>query len=536
MNATLQIRENSRLSGLSATAIRDVKACATALELGQVDEANWKLACLRAANAKHPEVLRLFAGLQNLRGQQVEAVETMQRALELRPNDALYLNTLGSILIDTGSYDEAIAVLQRACKLDERLRVAWLNLGICLVRSMRPAQAADALRRVLDLAPEQVDAHCMLADQLKASGRIDEAIAEFRRVLVGHPAAGMAWWGLADIKTTQLGDDDIAEMQRALQTPNVSDADLIAIGFALAKAQDDTGNPAQALGTLEAANQIARRRQHWSSIAHGVAVDAVLAAFTTPIAPSDSNLGSEVVFIASLPRSGSTLIEQILASHSQIEGAGELPDMPLVLTEESRRRNQTFPQWVPAMQAQDWERLGRRYMQRTAHRRERRPHFTDKLPYNWMYVGAIRAMLPGARIVIVRRDPLETCLSCYRQYLVNNEYTRRFDDLAAFWRDFNRAVRHWRTLYPQRIHESTYEELVADPEANIRALLEFCELPFESACLEFHKAQRDVHTPSAAQVREPLRGDSARAARYGGLLDPLRLALGMTRYVPVLPD
>jgi hypothetical protein len=142
-------------------------------------------------------------------------------------------------------------------------------------------------------------------------------------------------------------------------------------------------------------------------------------------------------------------------------------------------------------------------------------------------VGVIRAMLPGAHIIVARRDPLETCLSCYRQRLANSEYTRTFQDLGAAWHDFDHAVKYWRTLYPTHVYESVYEDLVADPQTKIRELLAFCDLPFEPGCLEFHKAKRNVHTPSATQVREPMRSDTARAHRYGPLLDPLRAALGL---------
>ena len=171
--------------------------------------------------------------------------------------------------------------------------------------------------------------------------------------------------------------------------------------------------------------------------------------------------------------------------------------------------------------------MGRRYLERTAKWRSNTPRFTDKMPSNWHYVGAIRAMLPGAKIIIVRRDPLETCLSCYRQRLANSEYTRTFADLGAAWRDFDRTVKYWLALHPGRVYESVYEEFVVDPEKKIRELLAFCELPFEAQCLEFHKTERKVHTPSATQVREPLRRDTARTHLYGALLNPLRAALGM---------
>jgi hypothetical protein len=175
----------------------------------------------------------------------------------------------------------------------------------------------------------------------------------------------------------------------------------------------------------------------------------------------------------------------------------------------------------------DWERLGRHYLERTAHWHRHRARFTDKLPNNWQYIGAIRAMLPGARTIVCRRDPLETCLACYRQLFARHEYTRTFDDLAAYWRDFDRATRHWLKLYPDRVYENVYEDLVADPEKRIRDLLTFCGLEFEPGCVEFHKTEREVHSPSATQVREPIRRDTARAPRYGAQLDRLRAALRM---------
>jgi len=352
-----------------------------------------------------------------------------------------------------------------------------------------------------------------------------EAAAEYRRILSARPYTGMAWWGLADLKTTRAEAGDVAALRSALADPRASDDDRIAMGFALAKALDDGDRLAESLQALAEANAIARRRRQWDAQGFSRWMGSIRAAFDPAPAPAGGTQGEEVIFIASLPRSGSTLIEQILASHPRVEGAGELPDLPLVIAEESRRRQQPFPQWVPLAQPADWQRLGERYLERTAHWLHERPRFTDKLPNNWYFVGAIRAMLPGARIILVRRDPLETCFSCYRQFLNNNEYTRTFPDLAGFWRQFDLAVHAARMLHPGHVLESVHEELIAQPEARIRDLLAHCGLEFDPACLEFHKTQRDVRSPSAMQVRQPLRADLGRASRYGALLDPLRAAL-----------
>jgi tetratricopeptide (TPR) repeat protein len=520
----------ARLDGLTPQAISYVIATANALELGRVDEAERHISGVMALFPDHAEVLRLLAGIQNLRGYRTAAIASMQRAVALRPDDALYHNTLGAVLGENTEMDAAIASLRRACELQPDLVSAWYNQGVLLMRSARPDESVVALRKAVALAPDHAHARVMLGEMLRASGHADEAATEYRRVIARKPDAGTAWWGLADLKTSKLSETDIDQMRLAMQRPTASDDDLIAMGFALAKALDDQGRYAESLAALAQTHARAHRRWPWNAAQSSHWIDTILQAFSAPPAAAPETLGSQVIFVASLPRSGSTLTEQILASHSQVEGAGELIDLPQVLSEESARRQQKFPQWVGAMTAADWERLGRRYLERTAHWQQRRPRFTDKLPNNWQYIGAIRAMLPGARIVVCRRDPLETCFGIYRQFLANAEYAHQFADLAAYWRDFDRAAHAWRNLHPQHVQENSYEDLIADTESQIRRLLAFCELPFEAGCLDFHKSERQVFSPSATQVREPLRRDTARSTRYGALLDPLRAALALPAF------
>jgi len=520
----------TRLQGLTPQAIQHVIATANALELGRINDAERHIQGALALFPNHPEILRLLAAILQMRGQLADAVATMQRAVALRPDDALYYNTLGGVLSDNNDNDAAIASLRRACDLDPTLAIAWFNLGLVLMRCARSEEAVIALRKAVALAPDHTSARVMLAEMLRASDRMDDAVVEYRRVIALRPFTGSAWWGLADLKTVKFSDADIEQMHRAMQHRDASDDDLIALGFALAHALEQRGQLADSLREIANANLRARNRRVWNATAHSAQLDAILQAFSPPPMTSPATLGGKVIFIVSMPRSGSTLVEQILASHSLVEGAGELPDLPAVLNEESRRRQQPFPLWVPQMQPHDWQRLGQRYLERTAHWQQHRARFTDKLPNNWLYIGAIRAMLPAAKIIHVRRDPLETCLGCYRQNFSAHEYTRTFADLAAFWRDFDRAVRYWQRTSPHHLHENVYEGLVANPEAKIRELLAFCDLPFQAACLEFHKTEREVLTPSAAQVREPLRRDTARAKRYGSLLDPLRNALGMSPF------
>lgn len=517
-----------RLAGLDNEAAQRVLAAAQALGLGRADQAAAQLQPALAVAPNHPEVLRLHAGILNMRGEFPAALKTMQRAVELRPRDPLYLNTLGVIQGDGGDPDSAIETLRGACKIEPGLAIAWFNLGTMLVRCVRNEEAIEALERAVALEPGHMEARALLGDMLRVGGRAQESATEYRKVLAERPWAGMAWWGLADLRTNAFAPEDVERMRAMLREPRATDDDRIAIGFALAKALDEQSRYGESLEALKRANAIARLRQRWNAAAFSATISVINDAFTPPPpAASPPNFGHEALFIVGMARSGTTLAEQILASHSQVEGTGELPDLSAVLAEESRRQGKPFPRWVDTMSPGDWQRLGERYLARTAHWRRRRPRFTDKLPNNWMYIGAIRAMLPGAHVVVCRRDPLETCFSCYRQHLAGNEYTRTPEDLVGFWRDFDRSADHWAQMHPAHVYQHEYEALLANPDQAVRKLLDFSGLPFEEACLHFHENARTVRSPSANQVRRPLDTNTARGPQYGALLDPFRALLGL---------
>lgn len=521
----------ARLQGLDNNAAQQVIATARALGLGRAEQAAAQLAPALKAYPNHPEVLRLHAGILSLRGDHVAARHAMERGVELRPMDGLYHNTLGTVLGAAGDFDGAVRALHRACELQPGLATAWYNLGVMLTRCVRNEEATVALERAVELAPDNMGARALLGDMLRVGAHVGEAAREYRRVLTEQPWTGMAWWGLADLRTGALNGADLERMRAALRDTRASDDDRIAIGFALAKALDEQDRYDESLDELKRANAIARLRRRWDATRFSNGITAVNGAFTPPRqGATDPKLGHEAIFIVGLPRSGTTLVEQILASHSRVEGAGELPDLQMVLAEQSRRRDRPFPRWVADMQPADWQRLGERYLERTERWRRHKPVSTDKMPGNWMYIGAIRAMLPGACVVVCRRDPLETCFSCYRQHLAGNEYTRTPEDLAAFWRDFDRSATHWAKLHPGHVYEHDHEALVSDPEQGIRRLLDACGLPFEETCLRSHETTREVRSPSATQVRQPISADMGRTRRYGALLDPLREALGLPHF------
>jgi tetratricopeptide (TPR) repeat protein len=512
---------------------RHLQVAADALREGDLGRAEQFLALLAETCPDEPEFLRLTAIAHDQRGESPEAIAAAQRALALRPDDALYENTMATVFTHAGRLDEAAAALAHACRLQPDLAIAWYNLGIVLARAVRVDEAVDAFERAAELDPDNPAIHVQLAEALRDRGQIAAAAAEYRRIVDATPWAGLAWQGLADLKTLPLAAGDLPRMQAAMDAPQAGNADRIALGYAIARALEDGGQYADALAALAQAKALARQWQVWDAAGFSRTVTEATGAFTNVAPAADVGQGApghEVIFIVGMPRSGTTLVEQILASHPEVQGTGELTDLKSVLQAESQRRGAPFPAWVPAATDEDWARLGRRYLDRTAAWRRDRPRFTDKLPSNWLFVGAIMAMLPGARVVCCRRDPLETCFACYRQYRAQLDYAGTFADLAAFWRDYDHAVRLWRTAFPARVFEHRYEALLADPEPAIRRLLDFCGLAWDSACLAFYANQRAALTPSATQVREPLHAPVSRSQRYGKLLDPLRTALHLPAF------
>ncbi len=533
MTTATQASLEPRLAGLSDQANKLVATGAAALQRQQAQAAEQALRGALAESPEHPEILRLLAIALRLQNKNAEALISLRRAAVQRPDDALIQNGLGTALDANGDRHGAIAAFRRACDLAPHSAPLWANLGKTLSDAGRFEEAVPVLERALQIADHHTT-RLRLAYALRVLGNADAAAQYYRDMVVRNPADGAAWLGLASLKTRTSAAADIPIMQAALLRPQLGDDDRISIGFALAQALDDHARYPDAFDVLMHANAQTRHIRPWNRAEFSAHVDAVLAAFAQAPAGVSTKQGDEVIFIVSMPRAGSSLAEQILASHPLIEGAGELDDLTAVIAAESQRRQMQFPAWIATTSAQDWQRLGQDYLGRTARWQQPGMRFTDKLPGNWLRVGAALAMLPGARVIDCRRDRLETCFSCFRELFTEGTqaFSYDLDDLAAYWRAYDRASRHWQALYPQRLRAQSYEALVAEPERQIAELLEFCGVPYDGACSRFHETPRSVRTASASQVREPLMRDTARAAKYGALLDPLRTALDMPQFRP----
>ena len=496
----------------------------TALSHGKLPVAERALLQVLAVNPGLADAQFLYGVTCLMGGDAVKATGFLRKAAAQRPADANMRVYLGCALHDAGMLDEALVHLHRACELAPRQTTSWYNLGKALKQQGQLQEADQAFRRVLALDERHVLARVGVADIATMQGDIPRAVAEYRHVLSQEPGRAEAWHGLANLKTESLRPGDIDLIRRALRQPGLPSDTQVLLGFSLFRALEDQQDYASAFEALRQANAAKRRQVEWDAVAERTRIDSIIRAFGAPLPePRDPALGREVIFIASIPRSGSTLVEHILATHPDVEGANEISDLPQVIEDESRRRGQPFPQWVAAATAEDWHRLGQTYLARTAGWRTRCARFTDKNVSNWPLLGAARLMLPGARIVHCHRDPVETCFSCYRQLFQHGvHYSYDLDEMAEHYRDYERLSAFWLARHPQHVLDFSYETLVQEPETQICRLLAFCELSFDAACLAPHRTKREVlSTASAAQVREPIQADTARSKPYLQWLQPL---------------
>lgn len=513
---------------LSPVAARLLARAEAECKQQRFEAAERSLAAVLALVPHDPRTIRALGMVAQRLGNHARAIECLREVLPVWPDDPDLHMGLGISLHERGDADGAIKHLQRACRLAPGSPSAWFNLGKALHLAARPAETAAASRRALELDPSRLPARLLLSQAQANLGRIDAAVAGFRGVLQRDPNNAEAWFGLSNLNTVRFDAADTAHIERALARGGLSARECELLGFTFAKALECQGDYARAFDVFGRANASRRRRVNWDSAKEHDLVDAIQRAFTGPARPQPHiRRGHEAILIVSIPRSGSSLVEQILASHTEVEGANEINDMTQVIDAESRRRGSAFPAWVAEAGAEDWQRLGNEYLARTAHWRGTKPRFTDKSLMTWHVVGAALEMLPAARVVVVRRDPVETCLGCYRQLFGETiGFACGLDEIADYCIDFLRLARFWLDRYPGRVFDLEYEALVADPESVIRRLLDFCGLPFQRTCLEFHKTARTVLSlPSAAQVRQPLQRSTARSALYGSKLDHLRQRL-----------
>ena len=536
-------------------------------KLGEVVEAEKAEAEAIAASTRSPahrEAARAIAT-----GDKMKAVAILEALIGQDPSDVVALVMLGLQLSTDGEMELAESLLRKATEAAPSDVSARLALVEHLHRARHPQRALEELDclhapathgqalslrasilRDLGRQDEEVEILEQLAatqpaperywirigHALRNLGRTDEAIGAYRKVLATTPNDGTSWWSLANLKTVKFDDQDIAAMQRALEAPNLPDTNRIRLHFALGKAFESR-DAQKAFRHYEEGNRLRSATATYRPERIRDWIDKAEASYNKKLFAERASAGfaaRDPIFIVGMQRSGSTLVEQILDSHPAIEGTAELPDFLAIVREQgeiAHRRDINFNEHLRRMSSDELNALGAQYIERTrAYRVTDKPHFTDKMPANWLYVGVIRLALPNAKIIDVRRHPLDCCFSNWKQlYGKGLEHSYSMENMGRYYADYVRLMRLVDRADPGKIHRVIYERLVDDVEGEVRKLLDYLELPFDEACLDFHSNERSVRTISAEQVRKPINRSGLDQWRpYEQWLGPLKAALGPT--------
>ncbi len=523
------------------------------------------MAAVRAAT-HDPQMLAIAQAL--LEGDLQQAEPLLRDRLRTQPTDVAAIRMMAELAARIGRFRDSEALLRRALELAPGFLAARANLATILYKQSRYEEAASVLDEVLERDPanpgnrnlmaatlgrigdydealklydelvETFPDHAKLwmsyGHMLKTVGRLDEGVAAYRKALESQNDLGEVWWSLANLKTVSFSDEDVAAMEAAL-AGGPSQEDALHLHFALGKAWGDRHEADKSFHHYEAGNALRSEELGYEPEVISAQVDRMIEVLTPQFLAAHEGEGDpspDPVFILGLPRAGSTLLEQILSSHSQVEGTMELPDIPAMAMREARQSGGDLRDWPDAVAEMPPERLaelGAEFLERTrVQRKTHKPYYIDKLPNNWSYAGFIHLILPNAKIIDARRHPLDCCFSNFRQHFAKGQaFSYSLDHIGRYYADYVRAMDHYDRVMPGRIHRVIHERLLDDPESEVRALLEYMGLPFEEDCLEFHRNARAVRTASSEQVRRPINRDGVgQWEPYSQWLGPLLEALG----------
>ena len=480
--------------------------------------------------------IRMLAETGMRLGRYGDAEKLLARCVELAPGFTAARHNYATVLYRQNKHEGAAAQVERLLA-DDPKNPGYRNLKAAILGRIGEYEQAIALyESVLAELPRQPKVWLSYGHALKTVGRQVESIEAYRRTLTLAPQFGEAWWSLANLKTVRFDASDVATMAAQLKRPDLSDEDRFHLEFALGKAREDAGEFEASFGHYARGNALRRQGLDYDADETRDQVRRAKALFTAEFLATRAGQGcpaGDPIFIVGLPRAGSTLQEQILSSHSLVEGTQELPDIISIarrLGRSARRvSGDRYPEVLAELAPDDLRALGEEYMERTkVHRKLGRPFFIDKMPNNWAHVGLILLTLPNATVIDARRHPLGCGFSSFKQHFARGQgFSYDLTDIGRYYADYVELMAHFDAVLPGRIHRVIYEQMVVDPEAEVRRLLDHCGLPFENACLRFYENDRAVRTASSEQVRQPIFTDAADPWRnYDPWLGPLKAALG----------
>ncbi len=501
------------------------------LQRGKLGEAEHVLRRYVHDNPMDVSGIRLLADLGNRLGVAKDARKLLERCLELAPDFHQARHDYANALIKLQQYDAAGQEIERLKTAEPENQAHRVLEALLHVRLGRYEEAISVYRSILKVFPNQAKLWLSLGHALKTVGRQGEAVDAYLAAIDAQPELGEAYWSLANLKTFRFSDDNVSAMRQQLDSGLLAHADRFHMSFALGKALEDQKDFAGAFEAYHQGNAWRRKGLRYSADRNSGDLEEQKRFYTRQFFEDRAGWGNpsdEPIFIVGLPRSGSTLLEQILASHSQVEGTFELPDILSMVRRLSGRKRPDDPSNYPAILAdlsrEDIRALGDEYLDRTRVHRSGLPHFIDKMPNNFAHSGFIRLILPKAKIIDARRHPLACSFSNYKQLFAQGQnFTYDLDEIARYYLDYVGIMRFWDDILPGFVTRVIYEEMVASPETEVARLLERCGLAFESACLSFHETNRAVRTASSEQVRQPLYTSSLEQWRhFESYLQPLK--------------
>ncbi len=508
---------------------------------GELAPAEQVIRAFLLRHGNHPEAMRVLAKI-GVANDVLDDAETLLAAvLVLKPDYHAARHDYTHTLIQRHKHKQALDEARKLLEVDPNDSDYRSLAATALVGLGEHHQAIALYRDMIADRPNDPDVRLWIAHALKTVGQVPEAIAAYQAATHARPDFGDAYWSLANLKMYRFGDDEIARMRAQESAPTTALEDRIHLCFALGKAYEDRGETADSWRHYERGNALKRAESRYRPEIIETNTRKQIEVCTPAFFAQRSGWGDQSpdpIFILGLPRAGSTLIEQILASHSQVEGTQELPDIQRMVIEIQGRDpdldNPLYPAALAGMTQQDFARLGQRYMADTRIYRTGKPVFIDKMPNNFRHIGLIHLILPNARIIDARRDPMSCCFSNLKQlFAQGQEFSYSIEDIARYYRTYLELMRHWDAVLPGRVLRVQHEDVVNDLAGSVSRILDYCNLPFEPACIEFHKSTRSVRTPSSEQVRQPIFRDGLdQWKKFEPWLEPLKSALGdaLTRY------
>ena len=509
---------------------------ASALVEGRISQAE---ALLRTHLKQYPTdvvAIRMLAEIAARLGRNASAETLLERCLELAPSFEPARHQYAIVLQRQNKSAAALQQLDRLEKADPR-NSTYRNLrAVVLAKIGEYRESINLYEEVLATHPEHPRIWLSYGHALATAGRERDSTAAYRKSIRFAPDLGEAYWSLANLKTFRFTAAEKQAMQTQLARSDLSEEARCHFGFAMGKALEDERDYRESFAHYRSANQLHRERLNYDALEMSEFVRRSKELLTAEFFAARERFGIDApdpIFIVGLPRAGSTLIEQILASHSQVEGTMELPDLLMIAGTLAGRKQASevarYPKVLGELSLEASQALGSQYMEQTRiQRKTAKPFFIDKMPNNFLHTGLIRLILPHAKIIDARRHPMACCFSGFKQqFAEGHRYSYSLEDLGRYYREYVDLMAHFDRISAGKVHRVIYERMVDDTEAEVRSLLAYCGLEFESDCLRFYDNDRPVRTPSAQQVRQPIYRDGIEHWRnYEPWLEPLKAALG----------